>query len=895
MLAGCVIAMAAVPVALARLPHRERRALGIESAVRPNTGAGSRGTAARGWASLSPVAREAVVRGLGRAERSFHVRVTGARGLARGAGLSEAFAPGDVAVRGAAGRLALGLTAIGRAGDLRSIPAAKPSTSANLVTYAHPGVSEWYANTPVGLEQGFDVTRRPAGDGALALTVGSVSAGRAALLARGSALVVAGLRYGALSVTDAAGDGLPARIALAGDRIRLIVDDAGASYPLHIDPLTELAELSITGDAYGNLGESVSISSDGTTIVAGASNDLGNDNAYQTGDVYVFTEPVGGWGAAANPDADAVELVASDGVGGDVVGRTVAISPDGSTIVAGAPEANDQDGALYIWSRPSGGWSTAPNPDNQTAEIDVPADRKGDGDSLGADGISLSDTASTLVAGVGTDNNLGAWVYTEPGGGWKGTKRPNPAALLANTNGFNGGESVAISSDAGTVVSGEPQDTGSDGGNPGAAYVYTEPAQGWAAQDGATLDPTAILMSSDNGGYDGLGSSVAVSANGSTIAAGAPEHGADSQGAEYVFTEPGSGWGVAPNPDYQAAELDASDPGPSYDFVGTNVAISSDGNTVAGGVPLYQAGTSGAAYDWVAPAGGWDSAGGGTLADTNEVRSPGTGNSEYEQFGASVALGDDAALLVVGAPDASTNSGGENGAVYVYGTATSSGPAKTSTTVTCTPATILEGKSSTTCTAHVTDTSASPTTPTGTVTVSVDGAEAGVTGSPCTLSGSGDTATCTVTYDGTGGTPGVNHVSADYSGNETHKSSIGHATVHVDVTTTTTVRCSPSRVTPGQTTTCTATVTGASGATTAPSGTVTFSSTGSDSFSPASCTLTAGSGTSSSCQTADTPSGTGGRTIKAHYNGASSAGYRPSTGSTRVTVATASVIGRAHP
>ena len=33
---------------------------------------------------------------------------------------------------------------------------------ANRVTYAHPGLSEWYVNGPLGLEQGFTIPRAPA-------------------------------------------------------------------------------------------------------------------------------------------------------------------------------------------------------------------------------------------------------------------------------------------------------------------------------------------------------------------------------------------------------------------------------------------------------------------------------------------------------------------------------------------------------------------------------------------------------------------------------------------------------------------------------------------------------------------------------------------------------------
>ncbi len=90
------------------------------------------------------------------------------------------------------------------------------------------------------------------------------------------------------------------------------------------------------------------------------------------------------------------------------------------------------------------------------------------------------------------------------------------------------GTSVAISGD--TVVVGAvygPYGTG-------AAYVFREPSLGWA-----DMFQTAELISSDRVEGDSFGESVAISGN--TVVVGAS--GANgSNGAAYVFTEPASGW-----------------------------------------------------------------------------------------------------------------------------------------------------------------------------------------------------------------------------------------------------------------------------------------------------------------------------------------------------------------
>jgi hypothetical protein len=60
-------------------------------------------------------------------------------------------------------RFAIALKAFGRAGTLRPLAPVSPVASANRVSYARGPVREWWANGPLGLEQGFDIARRPAG------------------------------------------------------------------------------------------------------------------------------------------------------------------------------------------------------------------------------------------------------------------------------------------------------------------------------------------------------------------------------------------------------------------------------------------------------------------------------------------------------------------------------------------------------------------------------------------------------------------------------------------------------------------------------------------------------------------------------------------------------------
>src|SRR5205085_5623855 len=134
--------------------------------------------------------------------------------------------------------------------------------------------------------------------------------------------------------------------------------------------------------------------------------------------------------------------------------------------------------------------------------------------------------------------------------------------------------------------------------NRGLVYVFTKQGASWT-----TATQTATLDASDGAVNDGLGNSVAISADGSKVVAGAP-HKPSGSGAAYVFTRPGGGWSGATE---QTAKLTASD-GAANDLLGASMAISGDGSTVVVGAPEATVGGhfgQGAAYVFVQPGLGW--------------------------------------------------------------------------------------------------------------------------------------------------------------------------------------------------------------------------------------------------------------------------------------------------
>ena len=117
---------------------------------------------------------------------------------------------------------------------------------------------------------------------------------------------------------------------------------------------TQTAKLTAS-DGHGDdrFGDAVAMSGDGSTIVAGAQLAVGSTGNSQQGAVYVFVRPGGGWSTGTQT----AKLTAHDGHGTDKLGRSVAVSSDASTIVAGAYFAtvasNASQGKVYLFTRPA--------------------------------------------------------------------------------------------------------------------------------------------------------------------------------------------------------------------------------------------------------------------------------------------------------------------------------------------------------------------------------------------------------------------------------------------------------------------------------------------------------------------------------------------------------------
>ncbi|MEP6825540.1 MAG: integrin, partial [Ramlibacter sp.] len=180
--------------------------------------------------------------------------------------------------------------------------------------------------------------------------------------------------------------------------------------------------------AIDQFGQSVALSSDGSTLAVGAlwedSNATGiggnqaDNSAILSGAVYVFTRTAGVWSQQAY-------VKASNTGAGDQFGQSVALSSDGSTLAAGAYQegsnatgigGNQADnsasgsGAVYVFTRTAGVWSQQAY---VKASNTAATDRFGQSVALSSDGTTLAVGASgeysnaTGIGGNQADNSAG--------------------------------------------------------------------------------------------------------------------------------------------------------------------------------------------------------------------------------------------------------------------------------------------------------------------------------------------------------------------------------------------------------------------------------------------------------------------------------------------------------
>ncbi len=485
--------------------------------------------------SLLPATAQAPVSAaLGRADPRYHVDSSseGFRAFNRAQQLRVRFERSGVLLSSGATSFGLSLDGLGygssplAAGDVLS------HVDANRVTYTGAGRSEWYANGPLGLEQGFTIAKAPAGDAAGPLTLSMALSGEVhAVLARGGASILisgggSSLRYGDLLATDAQGHTLRSRLTLSAGRILLSIDTRDARYPLSIDPLVQQAKLTGAGEerGEGRFAASVALSADGDTALVGAP---GDDNG--AGAAWLFTRSGSTWtqqgpkltgGETGGGAADCeIEEPGEEEPGECGFGKSVALSGDGGTALVGAPGASGNLGAVWVFTRSESGWTQQ-----------GPALMGGDEQLKGHFGRSLALSGDGNTALIGAPGDAGyagaAWVFTRSGTTW--SEQLKLTSAESGAIGF--GRSVALSGDGATALIGAP----GAAARAGAAWVFTD-------DGGTSWTQQTKLAAGAESGEARFGYSVALSSDAGTALVGERTR-EDSTGAAWAFTYKGASW-----------------------------------------------------------------------------------------------------------------------------------------------------------------------------------------------------------------------------------------------------------------------------------------------------------------------------------------------------------------
>ncbi len=422
-------------------------------------------------------------------------------------------------------------------------------------------------------------------------------------------------------------------------------------------------------------GDSIALSADGTTLAVGApgesssatgiNGDESDNSAGGSGAVYVFSRSGNSWSQqayvkASNTDAD------------DYFGWRITLSGDGNTLAVGTwfedsnatgvnsdetDNSAENSGAVYVFNRNGTAW-------NQQAYIKASnteaSDFFGHSIALSGDGNILAvgaygeDCNATGINGDGSNNlanNSGAvYIFSRAGAVW--SQQSYVKALdIRPDNGF--GRNIALAADVSTLAVGASK----------AIYVFSRNGTGWLQQAEVNVANTELTVS--------YGGDIALSADGNTLVLGfsadssnatginGDETNNDSSysGAVYVFSRSGNSWS-------QQAYIKASN-ADAWDFFGSKVALSADGNTLVVGAWGEGSNATGINEDELDNSSSGSGAvyvfrrSGASWSQQAYVKATNTG--EGGLFGDSIALSGDGNTLAVGSPGEASNATGIGG------------------------------------------------------------------------------------------------------------------------------------------------------------------------------------------------------------------------------------------
>ncbi len=277
---------------------------------------------------------------------------------------------------------------------------------------------------------------------------------------------------------------------------------------------------------------------------------MGNDgNGNSAGHVRVF-ENLGGTWTQIGSDIDGEAA-------SDLSGGSVSLSSDGSVVAIGAT-GNDGNGNsaghVRVFENLGGTWT----------QIDNDIDGEDEGDQSGGS-VSLSSDGAVVAIGARLNNGNGDWsghvrIYQNQEGFWTQIG----SDIDGETTTDSSGGSVSLNSDGSIVAIGAHSNDGT-GSWVGHVRVYQNVGNVWT-QIGNDIDGEAD--------YDESGSSVSLNSNGSIVAIGASDNDGNGNNAGHVriYENLGGVWTQIGD------DIDGEGEG---DRLGSTVSLSSDGSIMA--------------------------------------------------------------------------------------------------------------------------------------------------------------------------------------------------------------------------------------------------------------------------------------------------------------------------
>jgi hypothetical protein len=330
------------------------------------------------------------------------------------------------------------------------------------------------------------------------------------------------------------------------------------------------------------------------------------------------------------------------------------------------------------------GYSVAISADGNVLAVGAPYEGSA---AIGVGGNAVSDCDAAAPANCSYSSGA-VYVYTRSTSGWSVPVYIKADHIGTSNEGDSFGSSLALNSDGTMLAVGAPYEDSSNVGingtadelaiYSGAVYLYT--------RDGTAWTSAAFVKPPTSSAYSNFGTSVALSADGNTLAVASPYESsaatgiggnpvydcsfgsavncANSSGAVYVFARTGGAW--SPAPTYIKAPRSIE-----YLYFGAAIALSADGATLVAGASgedgaavgingsqVYDCAAapavnclygSGAAYIYSRSGSTWNAA---------PVYVKPTNTRQDMFFGTAVAISGDGNTVAIGAPSEQTGSGG---------------------------------------------------------------------------------------------------------------------------------------------------------------------------------------------------------------------------------------------